>query len=112
VNQSADEILGHEALIRAQPSSPRPINTAALFGDINMPSKTSRRQKKWIRFLICEATALILLGGALVFGLSSSYLQDTFTALFKVLILAAASAVVLIPIIFYGLPGSHPRVRR
>src|ERR1035437_2833002 len=111
MNQTVDEILGHDMVSRTEPRSQRPMNAASTFGADRVPTRKSRRHEKWIRFLICEAFALIILAVALVSGVSGVFLQDTFTSIFRVITVAAAGAVVPIPVIFYGLPTS-PRARR
>jgi hypothetical protein len=71
-----------------------------------------RRRNKLIRFIIFETLAFGLLLISAKLQVTQQYSENSLTFLYKVLMFAAAVAVVIIPVVFYGLPPTLPPTRR
>lgn len=71
-----------------------------------------RRRNKLIRFIIFETLAFGLLLIAAKLQVTQQYSENSLTFLYKVLMFAAAVAVVIIPVVFYGLPPTLPPTKR
>jgi hypothetical protein len=76
-----------------------------------LQSRRRKKRKKFVRFIKLEASALVVLVLALFAATSGSVAQAGLTLLFKITIGAAALAVVVIPVIFYGLTRQQYRYR-
>jgi hypothetical protein len=74
--------------------------------------RSSRRRKKLLRFIVLETFALVVLVLAVIAGTSSPFAKENMTLPFAITVFVAAAAIVIIPIIFYGLPRrQHGRYR-
>jgi hypothetical protein len=76
------------------------------------PSVQRRRRARLIRFVVYELIALVALVLSAGVGLSHRLPNDPISLVTKVLTIASAIAVVVVPIIFYGLPETLPRSQR
>ncbi|HEY6071591.1 MAG TPA: hypothetical protein VIU85_09475, partial [Chthoniobacterales bacterium] len=80
------------------------------------PSKSRRRRKRLLTFIVLEFSALCLLVLLMIFGTSERYSQEELTRPFLIAILLTATAVAIIPVLFYGIPrqkyGSRSRRAR
>jgi len=63
-----------------------------------------RRRARLLRFAICEVIAIALTVGFTLAGLSSQYLDDSLTPVFRFLPIASAAAATILPILFFGDP--------
>jgi hypothetical protein len=71
-----------------------------------------RRRVRLLRFAICEALAVALTITFAWAGVSSRYLDETLTSLFRFLPIASAAVATILPILFFGSPQRRvPRVR-
>jgi hypothetical protein len=62
---------------------------------------TARRRNKLFRFLLCEAVAISILLPLVMFGISGRFTDQTLILLIRILIVSAAAAVVIFPMIFF-----------
>ena len=108
----AGEVLGREAIRKIQSGCKRPIPTTVVLAGVKGDGRSSRRRRKLVRFIVLEAFAVIILLVSLVVGSSGRFTKETFTPVFEMLIVGAATAVVLIAVVFYGRPGRHSETRR
>jgi hypothetical protein len=67
-----------------------------------LQTKDRRRRKRFFLFIKLELSALVLLALLLVAGTSTQFAQAGLTRPFEIGILAAAAAVAIIPVVFYG----------
>jgi type IV secretory pathway VirB2 component (pilin) len=65
-----------------------------------------------VRFIVYELIAFALLVTSVAIGLSHRMPTDPLSFIAKILTIAAAVALAVIPIIFYGLPETLPGSRR
>ena len=77
-----------------------------------LPSYRSRSRRKFVTFLLLESLALVLLARIATLALSERYAQESLTALFRDATIALAVLVVVLPVLFYGLPREKYRSRR
>ena len=92
---------------------PYPPTAAVSIVETAERQRRSRKgRKKFARFITLEASALIVLVLALLAGTSQLFAQPSLTLAFEITIGAAVVAVAVIPVIFYGSPGSQYRYRR
>jgi hypothetical protein len=77
-----------------------------------LQAKHRRRRKRWLKFAILELCACALFVIFLVLGTSEGFVGDDFTLPFEIAVLVAASAVALLPVIFYGSTRPKYRTRR
>jgi hypothetical protein len=81
-----------------------------------VPGKNRRRRKRFLNFILLELSALCLLVLLMIFGTSERYSQEQLTRPFLIAILLTATAVAIIPVLFYGIPrqkyGSRSRRAR
>ena len=71
-----------------------------------------RRSKRFRTFIVLEIFAVILLVLVLVAGTSREFAQPALTMPFTIAILVAASAVAIVPVIFYGSTRQRHRYHR
>jgi hypothetical protein len=76
-----------------------------------LESRSRKRRRKFVRFIKLEGSASVVLILALFAGTSQAFAQPSFTLFFEITICAAALAVAIIPVIFYGLPRPRYRYR-
>jgi hypothetical protein len=92
--------------------TPHPSTAAvSIVESTERQSRSRKRHKKVIRFIKLEASALIVLALALFAGTSRSFAQPGLTLPFEITIVAAALAVVIIPVLFYGPTRQNYRYR-
>jgi hypothetical protein len=108
----AGEVLGREAVSKIQSGCKRPIPTTVVLAGVTIDGRSSRRRRKLFRFILLETFAVIILLVSLVVGSSGQFAKETLTPLFEILIVGAATAVVVIAVVFYGRPGRHSQTRR
>ena len=65
------------------------------------PHAAARRGNKLFRFLLCEAVAISILLPLVMFGISGRFTDQTLILLIRILIVSAAAAVVIFPMIFF-----------
>lgn len=80
--------------------------------DMLWPVLKRRRRARLIRFFLYELFALAGLVSSAMIGLSHRLPNDPLSIAAKILTIASAVAVAVVPIIFYGLPETLPRSRR
>lgn len=71
-----------------------------------------RRRNKLIRFIIFEALSFGLLLFSAKLQAAQQFSESSLTLVYKILMFAAAAAVVMIPVVFYALPPTLPPTRR
>lgn len=76
------------------------------------PNLQRRRRNRLIRFIVCEVIGLALLVSAVMIGLSHRSVDDPLSVVTKILTITFAIGVAVVPILFYGLPETLPRIRR
>jgi hypothetical protein len=76
------------------------------------PRKKQRRRKRLLHFILLESSALALLILSLIAGTSEWFAQPEFTRLFLIVVISMATAVAVIPVLFYGLPRQRYRYYR
>ena len=99
-------------------NSPKIIRYPALVTVPTVRAKTDsgkqhrRRSKRFRMFVILELSAIVLLVLVLMAGTSRQFAQPALTMPFTIAILVIASAVAIIPVIFYGPTRQRYRYHR
>jgi hypothetical protein len=102
----------HSGAVEMTSHSGQPEEFSFPDAELPWPDLRRRRRGKMFRFLIFEFITLILLGGAVLLGLSHRLAEDPLTLVARIVTIASAAIVVILPIIFYGLPETLPQGRR
>ncbi len=63
-----------------------------------------RRRRKFVRFAVAEAVAIVVLVGSLIAGLSAPFAAESLTPFFRVVPIGAALVATVVPIVFFGNP--------
>jgi len=89
-----------------------PLVRPAFADSVAPSSKKRNRRKRFLNFVLLESSAIALLILLLVAGTSQWFAQPGLTRAFLIGIVAMASVVAIIPVIFYGLPRQRYRYSR
>lgn len=104
----AEPVQIYEPVIR----NPQPGQHAWLAIRIGGHSFEFHWRGRLMRFLTCEALAILLLVGAVFLGMAHRTPDDPLNMIARVLAIAAAVVAAIVPILFYGLPERVPRNSR
>lgn len=73
------------------------------------PSRRLRRRAKFVRFLLCETAALAAMLVSARLSVAEHFLDRSYNHLFATLMIVTASAVAIIPVLFYGVANRLSR---
>jgi predicted lysophospholipase L1 biosynthesis ABC-type transport system permease subunit len=108
--------VGASAAIQDPPSSKivpyRPLVSVPFAEGRVLQTRTRKRRERLLTFIKLEGAACVVLVLLLVAGTSQRFAQADLTLAFEIGILVAASAVAIIPAIFYGPTRPKYRGRR
>jgi hypothetical protein len=76
------------------------------------PRRKTRRRARFMRFIVCEFVAVAALMTCAALSTSERFLRPEYNRVFTTLMVVCAALVVLIPVLFYGMPGRLPRHSR
>jgi hypothetical protein len=94
------------------PRQPQEAVDAATDAAIAAAIVRERRQRRLLRFALCEAAAILLTVASMLAGMSTRFLDESLTPLFRMLPIVGAAAATILPILFYGRPtGRVSRTR-
>jgi hypothetical protein len=104
--------LGRDAVATLQSAAVRPIAGLRIPEIGRIASRRQQRRKKMLWCMLLEAIALSLVVASIRLGASTSQAKETLTLPFQFAVFVAACAAVIIPVLFYGLPGRDQKMRR
>lgn len=71
--------------------------------------RQSRTRRRFIRFIVCETIALVVLLVCAKAAASEALLKPDYNQLCTFLLILGAALTVLVPVLFYGVPGKFSR---
>lgn len=74
--------------------------------------RKTRRARRLVRFVVLETLAFAALVILVKVGTSAEFARESLTSGFMIAIFAAAAALAIIPVVFFGLPRRHDSLRR
>ena len=101
-----------EEMIRIKIDPARSSVVRAFPQIVATPRRRSRRHRKLLRFVVWEVGAATVLLGCLIAGTSPQLMPETSTSPFVIGAIIAASALAIIPVLFFALPHRHDQLRR
>ena len=73
--------------------------------------RRQHRRVRFVRFIVCEMIAILILVATVVAGLSARFAAESYTPVFRILPIIVAIVAAIIPVLFYGNPKRRNRGR-